>query len=362
VYVRRANINACTIGNNTSYVEGNLRRALATGVQSWDFPVGIATKGYQRAQVQFSAGPVTAYDLTCFFTGWVPPFGPVANECVINTYDVLNAFDNGYWTFNASIGAGSGTYTMRLFNNNVTNNAGSGWTVMKSAAPPATWSLQGTCYIPSTATDTRRTGMTSFNATYATAQSQDPLPIELLNFTVEPDAVGNLCRWATASETNNDYFDLERSLDGDVFKSIQRAEGYGIGSTTEIRYYSFLDREVCKGIVYYRLKQVDIDGHFSYSDVIAVNCNKSNTDIAVYPNPANFSITSTFFEETDGSVTMELVDMVGKIVQQERHDVKRGYNTIETSISNLSTGVYYLKLIRTDGEAEAPRMVRFMKK
>lgn len=107
--------------------------------------------------------------------------------------------------------------------------------------------------------------------------------------------------------------------------------------------------------MYYRLKQVDIDGHFSYSDVIAVNCNKSNTDIAVYPNPANFSITSTFFEETDGSVTMELVDMVGKIVQaQERHDVKRGYNTIETSISNLSTGVYYLKLIRADGQARRP--------
>lgn len=233
VYVRRANVAACTAGNNTSYVEGNLRRAWATGLQSWDFPVGISTKGYQRAQVIFTVGPVTAYDLTAFFTGWVPPFGPVANECVINTYDVLNAFDNGYWTFNASVGTGSGTYTMRLFNNNVGNNFGSGWTVMKSAAPPAAWSLQGTCFIPSTAADTRRTGMTN-DSTYATAQSQDPLPIELLSFTVEPDAVGNLCRWATASETNNDYFDLERSLDGDVFKSIQRVEGYGIGSTTEI--------------------------------------------------------------------------------------------------------------------------------
>ena len=362
VYVRRAIVAACTIGNNTSYVEGNLRRALATGLQSWDFPVGISTKGYQRAQVVFTVGPVTAYDLTAFFTGWVPPFGPAANECVINTYDVLNAFDNGYWTFNASVGSGSGTYTMRLYNNNVTNNTGSGWTVMKSAAPPAAWSLQGTCFIPSTAANTQRTGMTSFNATFATAQSQDPLPIELLSFTVEPEAVGNLCRWATASETNNDYFDLERSTDGDVFKSIQRVEGFGVGSTTETRYYSYLDGEVCKGIVYYRLKQVDIDGHFSYSDVIAVNCNKSNTDVAVYPNPANFSITYTFFEETDGNVTMEVLDMVGKIVLQESLDVKRGYNTIESSVNNLSTGVYYLKLIRPDGETEAPRMVRFMKK
>lgn len=362
VYVRRANVAASTAGNNTSYVEGNLRRALSTGVNSWDFPVGISTKGYQRAQVQYTASPVTAYDLTAFFTGWVPPVGPVANECVINTYDILNAFDNGYWTFTSSIGAGTGTYTMRLFNNNVTNNSGSGWTVMKSANPPAAWSLQGACYIPSTAADTRRTGMSSFNATFATAQSQDPLPIELLSFTVEPEAVGNLCRWATASETNNDYFDLERSTDGDVFKSIQRVEGFGVGSTTETRYYSYLDGEVCKGIVYYRLKQVDIDGHFSYSDVIAVNCNKSNTDVAVYPNPANFSITYTFFEETDGNVTMEVLDMVGKIVLQETHDVKRGYNTIESSVNNLSTGVYYLKLIRPDGETEAPRMVRFMKK
>lgn len=353
---------SCTAGNNTSYVEGNLRRQLATGLNTWDFPVGDATKGYQRAQIIFTATPVAAYQLTSYFTSWVPPVGPVANECVINTYDILNAFDNGYWTFTSSIGAGTGTYTMRLFNNNVTNNSGSGWTVMKSASPPAVWSLQGACYIPSIPADTRRTGMSSFNATFATAQSQDPLPIELLSFTVEPEAVGNLCRWATASETNNDYFDLERSTDGDVFKSIQRVEGFGVGSTTETRYYSYLDGEVCKGIVYYRLKQVDIDGHFSYSDVIAVNCNKSNTDVAVYPNPANFSITYTFFEETDGNVTMEVLDMVGKIVLQETHDVKRGYNTIESSVNNLSTGVYYLKLIRPDGETEAPRMVRFMKK
>ena len=366
VYVRRAASVACTAGNNTSYVEGNLRRAMTAGAPAvgvpWDYPVGIAAKGYQRAQVVFSTGPVTAYDLTAFFTTWAPPLGPLANECISNTYDLLNAFDNGYWTFNASVGAGTGTYGMRLFNNNVTNNTGSGWTIMKSTAPPAAWSLQGSCFAGSIASDTRRLGMTNFNSTYATAQSQNPLPIELLSFTVEPEAVGNLCRWATASETNNDYFDLERSTDGDVFKSIQRVEGYGIGSTTETRYYSFLDREVCKGIVYYRLKQVDIDGHFSYSEVIAINCNKSNTDVAVYPNPANFSITYTFFEETDGNVTMEVLDMVGKIVLQETHDVKRGYNTIESSVNNLSTGVYYLKLIRPDGETEAPRMVRFMKK
>ena len=359
---------ACTIGNISSYVEGNLRRQIAAATFTYDYPVGDATKGYQRSIIVFSTAPSSTYQLTGYFTSWAgPPVGPAANECISRTYDVIPALDNGYWTFTTPAASGTtGTYHMRLMNLNYTNSGGaSGWTIMKypiSTSGP--WQLQvgSSCFAASTVTDARRLGMVDFNAQFATAQSQDPLPIELLSFTVEPEAVGNLCRWSTASETNNDYFSLERSLDGDLFKAINRAEGYGVGSTTETRHYSYLDSEVCKGIVYYRLKQVDIDGHFSYSDVIAVNCNKSNTDVAVYPNPANFSITYTFFEETDGNVTMELLDMVGKIVLQETHDVKRGYNTIESSVNNLSTGVYYLKLIRPDGETEAPRMVRFMKK
>ncbi len=359
---------ACTIGNISSYVEGNLRRQIAAATFTYDYPVGDATKGYQRSIIVFSTAPSSTYQLTGYFTSWAgPPVGPAANECISRTYDVIPALDNGYWTFTTPAASGTtGTYHMRLMNLNYTNSGGaSGWTIMKypiSTSGP--WQLQvgSSCFAASTVNDARRLGMVDFNAQFATAQSQDPLPIELLSFTVEPKAVGNLCRWSTASETNNEYFNLERSFDGDVFKTINRVEGYGVGSTTETRYYSYLDGEVCKGIVYYRLKQVDIDGHFSYSDVIAVNCNKSNTDVAVYPNPANFSITYTFFEETDGNVTMEVLDMVGKIVLQETHDVKRGYNTIESSVNNLSTGVYYLKLIRPDGESEAPRMVRFMKK
>ena len=196
--------------------------------------------------------------------------------------------------------------------------------------------------------------MSSFNATFATAQSQDPLPIELLSFTVEPEAVGNLCRWATASETNNDYFDLERSTDGDVFKSIQRVEGFGVGSTTETRYYSYLDGEGLQG---HRILSIEA-GRYRRS-LQLLGCDRRQLQQVEYrcrgiSEPANFSITYTFFEETDGNVTMEVLDMVGKIVLQETHDVKRGYNTIESSVNNLSTGVYYLKLIRPDGETEAP--------
>ena len=84
-------------------------------------------------------------------------------------------FDQGYWTFTASVGIGTGTYTMRLFNNGETNNTGMGWTVSKYIA--GAWALQGSCFIPSTAGNTQRTGMSGFNTDFATAQSQQPLPI-----------------------------------------------------------------------------------------------------------------------------------------------------------------------------------------
>ena len=218
VYVRRANVNACTVGNNTSYVEGNLRRALATGLQSWDFPVGISTKGYQRAQVQFSAGPVQAYDLTCFFTGWSPPSGPQNFDCNGYYFGNLPALDNGYWAFNASIGSGSGTYSMRLFNNNTSNASGARWTIMKSTASPTSWSLQGTCDTTSTVSLTRRTGMTSFNATYATAQGSSTFSTPtILSFTPDSGAVGSLV-----------------TISGTGFNSVQYVRFNGVSATYSV--------------------------------------------------------------------------------------------------------------------------------
>ena len=354
-----------TIGNANSYVVGNLRRALNTGLQTWNFPLG-STAFYNLAQIQYTASPVTAYDLTGSFTlnsPWAPVVGPLANECIINTYDALALFDQGYWTFNSSVGVGTGTYTMRLFNNGETNNSGMGWTVSKYIA--GAWSLQGSCVTTSTPANTQRTGMSGFNTDFSTAQSQQPLPIELISFTAEPDGEGVICNWVTASESNNAYFEILRSYDGESFEVINAdnlVPGCGAGYCHETRYYSYPDKDHCEGIQYYKLRQVDIDGNYSTSKAVAVNCKGKLDELTLYPNPAYTDLTFTFFEAADGQISAEFVDVLGKIVKQENYNVHKGYNTIKTGLDELAGGIYYLKLKRDGDAQEISRQAKFLKK
>ena len=354
-----------TIGNANSYVIGNLRRALNTGLQTWNFPLG-STSFYNLAEIQYTASPVTAYDLTGTFTltsPWAPVVGPTATECVINTYDALQLFDQGYWTFNSSVGVGTGTYTMRLHNNGETNNTGMGWTVSKYIA--GAWSLQGSCFIPSTPTNTQRTGMSGFNTDFSTAQSQQPLPIELISFTAEPDGEGVLCNWATASESNNAYFEILRSYNGESFEIVNANNpipGCGAGVCNETRFYSYLDKDHCEGIQYYKLRQVDIDGNYSTSKPVAVNCKGKIDELTLYPNPAYSELTFTFFEPADGQISVEFVDVLGKVVKSESVKVQKGINTIKSGLEDLAGGIYYLKIKRDGNTQEITRQAKFLKK
>jgi hypothetical protein len=203
---------------------------------------------------------------------------------------------------------------------------------------------------------------TSFNALYTVAQSTVPLPIKLLTFTAEHEGEFVTCRWTTASETNNDHFDIERSTDGETFEKIGKVNGFGAGVSTTNRSYSFNDPDKCNEIRYYRLRQVDIDGHFEYSDVVAVNCASKDQSIQIHPNPASESITYQFNQGYDEVLSIRIIDVTGRILKEETINAIKGFNTISTSVSDLSGGVYYLQ-IRTNesGKDTGTRQVQFMK-
>ena len=167
---------------------------------------------------------------------------------------------------------------------------------------------------------------TSFNHLYAIAQSTVPLPIELLSFTAEPEGETVLCKWITASETNNDYFEVLRSDDGIEFKSLGIVNGFGAGTSTTNRSYKFVDNDECTSIRYYQLKQVDIDSRFSLSNVVAVNCNTKENEIKLYPNPATNDLTFSFFQNSKDEITVEYLDMLGKLIRDEHFQTVKGYN------------------------------------
>ncbi|HLP20570.1 MAG TPA: T9SS type A sorting domain-containing protein, partial [Chitinophagales bacterium] len=112
-----------------------------------------------------------------------------------------------------------------------------------------------------------------------------PLPVTLVSFeaTAKPVLQQVQTKWVTSMEINNDYFTVERSSDGVNFAEVGQVEGAG-NSTTNINYV-FNDTKPLTGVSYYRLKQTDFDGHFTYSNVVAVAMGEQ-TAVRMYPNPA----------------------------------------------------------------------------
>jgi hypothetical protein len=119
------------------------------------------------------------------------------------------------------------------------------------------------------------------------------LPVESLNFTGLITEKGNLLFWSTISEINNDYFEVQRSIDAITFTTIQtvKSKAYQGNSMTRIE-YSTKDPNPMQTTNYYRLKQFDQDGNFKYSEVLTLNRNSRIDEVYVYPNPSqgNFSI------------------------------------------------------------------------
>ena len=127
-----------------------------------------------------------------------------------------------------------------------------------------------------------------------------PLPIELISF----DAIMNNKQvdvtWATATETNNNFYTIERSKDGINFEPVSNVDA--AGNSLSLINYKDVDTNPFEGISYYRLKQTDFNGTFSYSKIVAVNYSFSNDGMSVFPNP------------TDGEININMNDLEGKEV------------------------------------------------
>ncbi|CAN5414749.1 hypothetical protein BH11BAC1_BH11BAC1_08440 [soil metagenome] len=347
-----------TPGNINSYVEGRLRRAIGTSAVAYDFPVGNSAMGYERANISYTTAPGSGYNLLAFFTSWgAVPNGPVSNECPTNNYGLFPAFNHGFWTIDASVGAPTGTYTTSLYNRSYTNNVGLAWTVMKrTPSGGGAWALNGLCSGASTAATTIRTSMSNFSD-FATVQYGNPLPIELISFTAEMKHAGVISKWTTSVEINNDYFEVERSKSDFSFEPIGRVKGSG--NSNALLNYELYDPYPTTGTNYYRLKQVDYNGHYTYSEVVAIKIEKGTNDISLYPNPAKDELHIDFNSFFDGVIDVMIEDAVGQTNLSLKQNVKRGLNSINININQLADGVYYLKL-RYPNE-NATKQARFMK-
>ena len=169
--------------------------------------------------------------------------------------------------------------------------------------------------------------------TIASVNPLTPLPIELVAFDVVCKEKEMLLKWTTASEINNDYFTVERSLDGINFEKID--ELTGAGNSNSLKDYSWIDKKPLSGSNYYRLKQTDFDGKFSYSDVKTAGCNE-NVQFGVHPNPASNIVTLSF--NSEANIQYQIVSLDGRVIQNG--DFIRNK---KLDLSELSNGVYFVR-------------------
>lgn len=193
----------------------------------------------------------------------------------------------------------------------------------------------------------------TFGACNGSAQS---LPVTLSEFTATPVFNGVKLSWTTASETQNDYFSIERSGDGVTFNAIGEKDGNG--TTAHGSSYTFTDEQPLKGNNYYRLKQVDEDDASHYSPVRVVRFGKAE-QIAVYPNPTstgNFNITYTAVSE--GSLQVSLKNAAGVEVAAQIVNVYKGDNFIPVSSVNSPDGPYWIVITSESETSVVPVQVK----
>ncbi len=193
----------------------------------------------------------------------------------------------------------------------------------------------------------------------------NPLPVELRTFTARASGLDGVLAWTTASEKNNAYFAVERSRDGGrTFAEIGRRTG--AGTTPVPQEYALTDSGVGRtaGTVYYRLRQVDTDGKFSFSDVraIAFTGGVVGGPLTAYPNPvaggADATLTVAFDGQVAGSYALTLYDAAGRAVLTAAHAVGAGAEAAQLAVGTLPAGTYTLRVTSAEGYNSTLRVVR----
>lgn len=252
-----------------------------------------------------------------------------------------------YTSLDASFDLGTGnllsTVTasqLSLFNRANTSNGA--WSLVSNPASSVDFFTQNVVF--------NTTSLNIFNNQWSVGAVNNPLPVKLISFNGTAKNTDALLLWSTASETNNKGFEVERSIDGKNFTRIDFVKGAINSNVTQK--YSYTDREVFANskTVYYRLKQVDMDGKFEYTKTITINSEKTNnTNIVVYPNPINDVLNIEMESFTNTSAKLVITDLAGKKVKETVLNVNEGINKFTLdNLGELYSGAYIIN-ITADG-------------
>ncbi len=166
------------------------------------------------------------------------------------------------------------------------------------------------------------------------------LPVELINFRGQSVEEGIQIDWQTASEQNNKGYILQRRSSNAIdWLDLSFVEG--IGTTSELQHYAYIDHDPFVGINYYRLKQIDFDEHYEFSEIINVNNASLSNEVIIFPNPTSDVLhvdLSTLLEQT---TTVQLINKFGQVIFETKKEKEE--RNFSLDLSSYPGGPYYLQ-------------------
>lgn len=222
----------------------------------------------------------------------------------------------------------------------------------------ATWQNEGnTATSGSTAAGTITSSTVTWFSpfTIASISPVTPLPVELLSFTARYNGVNAVdLQWRTASEINNDYFTVERSSDAINFSPLIIRDG--AGNSSHVINYTDIDRSPLSGTSYYRLKQTDFNGTYTYSNVVPVTISAENLEIvSTFNSIENGALDLTVNCSGDCTLRFELYNSLGQKVYAVTQNTEGRNLHVLIPSSSLSKGVYFVKA--TNGKTQAVKKI-----
>lgn len=346
------------IGTTASHINGKLSKTIGSIGSSFTFPLGKSGRlGYATVGNVSAGGDTWSAE---YFTGAATNAGVTGFEPTSST--IASISEKEYWKITDGLPAGSRTAEVGLSWNSFsrvseTQEERENLETMVWNGTSSTWDNFGGYNFLSNHTASAgsfiSTSPVTFSEQIITLGSSDlsnPLPVTWLNFYGKANLTNVELAWATASEKDNDYFDVERSLNGIEFTAVGRV--YGAGNSITQKSYSYTDDYPLIGTAYYRLKQVDFNGEYDYSKTIAVYFEGTqvfdDNSVAIYPNPFKDGDLTLELKSIQGNtpVTIKVTSLTGNMVYlanlnaPEHHKV----NLIPIAMDKLPQGIYFISI------------------
>lgn len=355
VYFRADAIAVPANGKSTSYITGKVTKTISSAGGNFTFPIGNVFR-WRPATVSNVSGAGLTWEAQYFTAN--PTSHPLVDNLTQSTTATATISNNEYWIISDGPSAPAG----------VTARVGLSWGIESEVSTEVTeraelqvmawndatsrWNNFGGGSFSAGNTQAQGSFLSASNITFSeriltlgSGDESNPLPVELVFFTAENQNTNVELEWQTASEFNNDFFEVQRSFDGEAFEVIGIVEGNG--TVNQLISYGFTDYSPLAGETYYRLRQVDYNGDYEYSPIAKVN-REEVSDLTLVPNPTSdqaiYLRLSGFHGEQ--SVQVKIFDLQGKLYYSNNHSPNELQQKPLPIRSTMHAGIYMVEVVQ----------------